>query len=105
MATVTEPARLKWWSRIPWSWQGAVAFTLSATIIVGMTILCLGVAFRVQGSPIPEGLAALLTAVISAKVGILGTFLGRFGSGTSTNAKSPNEKVAAAKKADSAAQA
>jgi hypothetical protein len=92
----TKAAQTRW---PPWSWQGAVAFLLSATIVLGTSILVIGVAFRVQNSPIPESLAGLLTAVVSAKVGILGTFLGRFGSGGrgDSNAKSSGEQRAADK--------
>jgi len=105
MSTTTEPRRPSRRLKFPWSWQGAVALILAAAIVCGITILCFGVAFRVQGTPIPEQLAGLLTAVISGIVGILGTFLGRFGSGSGghdSNAGSSAEQRQAKKAAPDA---
>lgn len=66
--------------RPTWSWQGLVAFLLALAIIGGITLLVIGVVANIQNQPLPENIGGMLTAVISALIGSVATFLGRVGS-------------------------
>lgn len=66
--------------RPTWSWQGLVAFLLALAIIGGIVVLVIGVVANIQNQPLPENIGGMLTAVISALIGSVATFLGRVGS-------------------------
>jgi polyferredoxin len=66
--------------RPTWSWQGLVAFLLALAIIGGIVVLVIGVIANIQNQPLPENIGGMLTAVISALIGSVATFLGRVGS-------------------------
>jgi hypothetical protein len=66
--------------RPTWSWQGLVAFLLALAIIGSIVVLVIGVILNIQNQPLPENIGGMLTAVISALIGSVATFLGRVGS-------------------------
>lgn len=66
--------------RPTWSWQGLVAFALALAIIGSLVLLVIGVIANIQNAPLPENIGGMLTAVISALIGSVATFLGRVGS-------------------------
>jgi hypothetical protein len=57
-----------------------VAFLLALAIIGGIVVLVIGVIANIQNQPLPENIGGMLTAVISALIGSVATFLGRVGS-------------------------
>lgn len=66
-----------------------------ANAIVGsITILIVGIIINIQNQPMPENIGGMLTAVISALVGSVATFLGRLGS------NNPEEQTRAQQRGD-----
>lgn len=57
-----------------------MAFLLALAIIGGIVVLVIGVIANIQNQPLPENIGGMLTAVISALIGSVATFLGRVGS-------------------------
>lgn len=67
---------------------------MANAIVGGITIIIIGVIINIQNQPLPENIGGMLTAVISALVGAVATFLGRVG----TN--SPEEQTRAQQRGD-----